>query len=382
MSTLKIVPVLALSSALSLSSACSTEEGALSDLVLRSGTLSISISISIDNDGEKTDNSEMRIGDEITLTPAFRDSVTSYAATIPYNVSAFSVIASTRHPGASVTATASAADGTPLSGGITTGAIDGTTNDGEEVRGDYLVSFSEVPLGQNTVTVEVTNEDDGSVAKPTVLTVVRLDVDMDDEEQRELFFRNSVANGDVEGVTRAISAGVDPSARNEPDGVSSLIAASSAGHVAIVRLLIDAGADVNYTLPAPESGPGSNNAMAGASALHLVAFGSEEHEEIVRLLLEAGANVNETLPDWDIATTPVANSNLSGLSPLMLASNRGHEEIVGLLIGAGANVNYRVLGERNGQKNPQTAGLTALRAATGGGHSGVITLLQEEGAQR
>ena len=348
MPTLKIVPVLALSSALSLSSACSTEEGALSDLVLRSGTLSISISISIGNDGEKTDNSEMRIGDELPLTPAFRDSVTSYAATIPYNVSAFSVIASKRHPGASVTATASAADGTPLSGGITTGAIDGTTNDGEEVRGDYLVSFSEVPVGQNTVTVEVTNEDDGSVAEPTVLTVVRLDIDMDDEEQRELFFRNSVANGDVEGVTRAIGAG----------------------------------ADVNYTLPAPESGPGSNNAMAGASVLHLVAFGSEEHEEIVRLLLEAGANVNQTLPDWDIVTTPVANSNLSGLSSLMLASNRGHEEIVGLLIGAGANVNYRVLGERNGRKNPKTAGLTALRAATGGGHAGVITLLQEAGAQR
>lgn len=52
------------------------------------------------------------------------------------------------------------------------------------------------------------------------------------------------------------------------------------------------------------------------------------HVEVVNLLLEAGADIN--VADYT-----------DGIDSLMLASQNGHNEIVKLLLEAGANVNQR-----------------------------------------
>ena len=66
------------------------------------------------------------------------------------------------------------------------------------MRADVLRSFKQVPLGRNTVTVKVTGED-GSATQTTTVTVVRLDPDLNEEKERDLFFLSSIKNEDADG---------------------------------------------------------------------------------------------------------------------------------------------------------------------------------------
>ena len=86
--------------------------------------------------------------------------------------------------------------------------------------------------------------------------------------------------------------------RNQP-----LHAAATAGHAAIVELLLDAGADPN----AEQSGQWT--------ALHGAA--EKGHAAVVRLLLERGA--------------APARRSYSGATPLALARERGHADVTALL---------------------------------------------------
>lgn len=83
------------------------------------------------------------------------------------------------------------------------------------------------------------------------------------------------------------------------------------------------GADVNYVLP--EQKIPSKNAT-GVSALILAAFGG--HEEIVRLLIEAGADVSYQIP----GTRPMGkNPKTAGLTAWRVAKAKDQAEIVKLL---------------------------------------------------
>jgi hypothetical protein len=81
----------------------------------------------------------------------------------------------------------------------------------------------------------------------------------------------------------------------------------------IVRLLIDAGADVNV-----------QHSSAGG-ALHIAA--RENNVNLIRMLLAHGADVDVTI-------------GIKGATPLQVATEFGNEEVIRLLVGAGANVNY------------------------------------------
>ncbi|KAM0714686.1 hypothetical protein Q7P37_009703 [Cladosporium fusiforme] len=126
-----------------------------------------------------------------------------------------------------------------------------------------------------------------------------------------------------------------------PEGHSSLHLASYHGHKRNVRILLDAGLDVN--------------AEGGDYGTALQAASSGGHKEIVQLLLDKGADVN-------------AEGGYYGTA-LRAASSGGHKEIVHLLLDKGANVNAE--GGRNG---------TALRAASYGGHKEIVHLLLDKGA--
>lgn len=87
---------------------------------------------------------------------------------------------------------------------------------------------------------------------------------------------------------------------------AALMLASESGHQEIVKILIDAGADVNATTE------------DGQTALMLAS--QNGHQEIVNILIDAGADVNATAED--------------GQTALTLASQNGHQEIVNILIDA------------------------------------------------
>jgi ankyrin repeat protein len=135
-----------------------------------------------------------------------------------------------------------------------------------------------------------------------------------------------------------------PEATNAPGGFcgNALQVASVEGNEAIVRLLLEKGAEVNA------QGGHFGNALQSAAVMG--------HEAIVRLLLEKGAKVNAQGGQYGNA--------------LQAAAVIGHEAIVRLLLENGAEVNAQ--GGRFGN---------ALQAAAAEGYEAIVRLLRENGAE-
>ena len=136
------------------------------------------------------------------------------------------------------------------------------------------------------------------------------------------------ANGHLEIVKLLIDNGADVTA----DDNYAIRRASDNGHLEVVKLLIANGADVTAD---------NNQAIRDAS--------NNGHLEVVKLLIDNGADVN-------------ANNN----EAIRWASDNGHLEIVKLLIDAGADVtadnNY------------------AISRASDSGHTEIVELLKKHGA--
>ena len=344
-----------------------SNDATLNDLSLWRGGVSFSFrGVSFDEKGLQIESKEIKLGDKLKLNPDFTEGVKSYTATICYDETSFSLIASGSHPGTTIEVTSIGVDGAPLKTGTSMNDLNIKLKE-TEMRADVLRSFKQVPLGRNTITVEVTGED-GSTTQTTTVTVVRLEPDMDDEEERALFFLASINDENVDGVRRAIEAGVDVNAWHALGGkikyVNPLRLAMGKENLELVQILIQAGADVNDVHPDGDGVP------------PLLLASQRGAEQIVRLLIDAGADVNVTLPDQKFP----ARGETGGVSVLMLAINNDNEAIVRLLINAKADVNYKIPGERPRGKNPKTAGLTALWMATRDNREAIVRLLIDAGA--
>jgi ankyrin repeat protein len=121
----------------------------------------------------------------------------------------------------------------------------------------------------------------------------------------------------------------------------SLYKVAKQGNVEAVKMLLNAGADVNA------QGGHCGNALQIASR-----YG---HEAVVRLLLDKGVDVNVLRGRWGNA--------------LQAASRYGHEVVVQLLLDKGADVNAQGVYYGN-----------ALQAASWYGHKVVVQLLLDKGA--
>ena len=342
-----------------------------------------------------------QLDDRLTLMAAFTQGVKSYTVTIRYDVTSFSLLASGNHPGTTIEVRSIGADGVPLKIKTRMDGLDLKLG-GTEIQADVLRSFKQVPLGKNTITVEVTGED-GSATQTTTVTVVRLDPDLNEEKERDLFLFSSIKDEDADGVRRAIEAGVDVNAWHhiggkikyinplrraigqgnaklvqiliqaganvndahlEGDGVPPLLFATQRGHEEIVRLLIDAGADVNHTLT--DQDLFGKNPLSGASALILAI--DEGHTGIARLLLEAGADSNPRISDS-------SSRSDAGASALLLAVAMKNEEIVRLLIAAGADVNFTLPDQEFPARGETTGGVSVLMIAINTGYEDIVRLL-------
>ncbi|KAJ7481304.1 ankyrin repeat-containing domain protein [Mycena galericulata] len=120
-----------------------------------------------------------------------------------------------------------------------------------------------------------------------------------------------------------------------------IIVASYYGHLHMVQLLVEHGANVD--------------AQDGRYGTALQAAAEQGHEDIVGLLIEHGVNVNAEGGEYGTA--------------MQAAADGGHEDIVQLLIEHGANVNAQ--GGRYG---------TALQAAADSGHEDIVRHLIDHGA--
>lgn len=109
-----------------------------------------------------------------------------------------------------------------------------------------------------------------------------------------------------------LEIGAEPNAR-DCDGYTAISGASSRGHLAIVKLLIESGPEIDLDA----KGNKLKSALVEASRMG--------HVEVVRFLLERGANIEAQGDD--------------GMTPLIAASRNGNEKLAQLLIERGAKVN-------------------------------------------
>ena len=120
--------------------------------------------------------------------------------------------------------------------------------------------------------------------------------------------------GDINKLRQIIANG--KANLRETWGTIALSQAADLGHLEIVQVLIEAGAEVN-----------DEDRVLYPSEAPLAKAASHGYLQIVRVLLEAGAEVNIPSDDPEYWT------------PLMCAVSSGNIEVVKLLVEAGADVN-------------------------------------------
>ncbi len=171
---------------------------------------------------------------------------------------------------------------------------------------------------------------------------------------------DAIRDGDASTVRQLLDADVDVS-ESFP-----LMLAILSGFPEIVRLLLNAGFDVNFEEPLDAELKEIYGSVFGADNIaDLVAFtplslaALQGETEIAGILVEAGAHV-------DIKT-------VQG-TPVALAAATGRTDIVRLLIDAGADVNLIPARTVNGRSfNPLTMAIVA-------GHTEIVRLLIDAGA--
>jgi len=124
------------------------------------------------------------------------------------------------------------------------------------------------------------------------------------------------------------------------EGATPLVRAAQSGDLALIRLLLDHGAD---PLIPTSYGDTALSAAAGIGWVDGVTheWSAEESVEVVGLLLELGLDPNSANADYR--------------TPLMAAANKGRVEVVQLLVDAGARLDTRDQGSRD-TKNVDLSG--------------------------
>jgi ankyrin repeat protein len=141
-----------------------------------------------------------------------------------------------------------------------------------------------------------------------LLIAAGADVNMKDNSIQSAYLISTMEGyGFLELLKKTLKAGADVYSTDSDNG-TGLIRASDRGHVEIVKELLKTDIRVNHI-----------NRMGWTALFEaiLLGGGDERHTEIVRLLVDAGADVN--LQDKD------------GVTPLAHAKNRNYTDIVKIL---------------------------------------------------
>jgi len=148
--------------------------------------------------------------------------------------------------------------------------------------------------------------------------------------------------GDVKAVERRLALGISPNSRHPLTVETPLIEAASAGHLDVVKLLVERGADVNL------------KGEAWYTPLHCAAYYG--HLDVAKFLLEHGA---------DITPFKAQGHNTA----LHSAASGGHIEMAKLFVARGVDINWKGVDEA-----------TALENAAGAGHVEMTRYLLANGA--
>ena len=187
-----------------------------------------------------------------------------------------------------------------------------------------------------------------------------------------LCFKAAV-EGNAPNVSAYLQRGADMEKCNRR-GLLCMVAVR--GHTDVIRVLLDAGADINAT-------------MVDGKVTPIMTAAKQGKGEVIALLLERGATLPQDAPSqyrllgfaihsrnvevlrFLMARGVQVNScSATGDTVLMSAARRGFADMVAALIEAGADVNAI-----------SHSRMTALRFARINGRNEIVTLLQQAGAQ-
>jgi len=200
---------------------------------------------------------------------------------------------------------------------------------------DYVDQASSAPLSPNP-----------SPASPLMTPPVypmSIEVDAQTEGNHDTALTLACAGGHTELVTLLLARGAAKEHRDKK-GFTPLIHASTAGHMAVVEILLDHGVDIE-----------AQSERTKDTALSLACSGGRY--EVVELLLQRGANRE--------------HRNVSDYTPLALAASGGYVNIIRLLLSHGAEIN-----SRTGSK----LGISPLMLAAMNGHAAAVSLLVDMGS--
>ncbi len=171
--------------------------------------------------------------------------------------------------------------------------------------------------------------------------------------------------GDADAVKAMLAHGADPNAREDVHGQTALMWAVSGRHPDIVRLLLNAHADVHARTKSWSQrvllccqyyeGEVDGSAVVQMGGYTPLLFAAQDGDvESTKLLLAAGADVKDRAPD--------------GSSPLVIAAHAEQADVGALLLDAGAD------------PNDARTGYTALHVAANSGDLPLVKALLDHGA--
>ncbi|XP_066542576.1 ankyrin repeat domain-containing protein 50 isoform X2 [Hoplias malabaricus] len=198
--------------------------------------------------------------------------------------------------------------------------------------------------------------------------------------------------GLVDVTALLLCRGADPTL-SDHQGQTALTLAARQGHIGVLQILLEWAHDQGCDTPSVRALL-EHADSEGWTALRSAAWGG--HKDAVKMLLEAGTEVDGCDPDGRTALRAAAwggheevlltllghgakvdRMDHEGRTALIAAAYMGHKEAVEILLDAGAEVD---LADGDGRTALSVAALCVPSAAGGRGHGEVVSLLLERGA--
>ena len=154
---------------------------------------------------------------------------------------------------------------------------------------------------------------------------------------------DAISKDDTQLVKELLENGANPNADADNEDLSLLMSAVMSEHFEIVRILLDAGAEVNHpnedgATPLIDAAMLPNRAIVHLLIQRSANIDAQDDEGTTALIYATRFNQPDNVQELITAGADVNQANNEGMTPLMEAAAKGNIEILQILLDAGADV--------------------------------------------